>query len=99
MCQERGASEIIDESVYKGTSKSMEEYVYKGTSKSMEEYGSQACLEDLAAAGVFRTCHWQDGDSSSEKSFRPVYPDEGKSKIMFCRGGGGACREGTLQTL
>ena len=26
MCQERGASEIIDESVYKGTSKSMERY-------------------------------------------------------------------------
>ena len=86
MCQERGASEIVDESVY------------KGTSKSMAGYGSQACLENLAAARVVITCHWQDGDSSSENAFRSVYPDEGKGQIMFCGGGGGACREGTSQT-
>ena len=87
MCQERGASEIIDESVY------------KGTSKSMEGYGTQACLEDLAAAGVFITCHWQDGDSSSEKSFRSVYPDEGKSRIMFCGGHVGRAHRKQLMVL
>ena len=73
MCQVQGKDESIDE------------VCYQGTSKSMEGYGAKACLEDLAAAGVFITCHWQDGDSSSEKSFRSVFPDENeKSKIMFC---------------
>ena len=29
---------------------------------------------------------WQDGDSSSAKSFREYYPDEERSKIMLCGG-------------
>ena len=60
--------------------------VCRETSKCMEGFRSQACLEDLAGAGVFNTCHWQDGDSSSEKAFKCVHPGEGKSRIMFAGG-------------
>ena len=72
---------------------------YEGTSKSAEGYGAARCFEELKAKGVHIAIHCQDGDSSSEKSFRASYPDTEQSALMYCGGHVGRQHRKQLQTL
>ncbi|CAH1274779.1 Hypp9323 [Branchiostoma lanceolatum] len=70
-----------------GDTVSSEEFpLFKGTAKSAEGVGLEMLWAEAVHDGISPEVHWQDGDSSSAKSFRAHFPDEEKHKVMLCSG-------------
>ncbi len=61
---------------------SMEE-LYQGTSKSMEGYSARLLMEQARNEKMNLVINWQDGDSSSSKAIKAVFPE---AQIMICGG-------------
>ena len=60
--------------------------LYHGTAKGAEGFAANLAFKEAKDEGMHIEVQWQDGDSSSAKSFREHYPDEEQSKIMLCGG-------------
>ena len=69
--------------------------LYKGTAKGAEGYAAGIAFAKAKEEGMHIEVQWQDGDSSSAKSFWERFPDEVKSKVMLC--GGHVARAHTKQ--
>ena len=60
--------------------------LYLGTAKGAEGFAASMAFRAAKEEGMHIEVQWQDGDSSSAKSFREHYPDEERSKVMLCGG-------------
>ena len=60
--------------------------LYQGTAKDAEGYAAGIAFAKAKEEGMHIEVQWQDGDSSSAKSFREHFPDEQNLKVMLCRG-------------
>lgn len=60
--------------------------LYQGTAKGAKGYAAGIAFSKAKKEGIHIEVQWQDGDSSSAKSFREHFPDEEKSKVMLCGG-------------
>ena len=69
--------------------------LYHGTSKGAEGFAASIAFKAAKEEGMHIEVQWQDGDSSSAKSFREHYSDEERSKVMLC--GGHVARAHTKQ--
>ena len=58
--------------------------LYRGTAKGPEGYAAGIAFAKAKEEGMHIEVQWQDGDSSSAKSFREHFPDEQTSKVMLC---------------
>ena len=63
-----------------------EDDLYRGTAKGAEGYAANMAFGQAKQEGLHIEIQWQDGDSSSAKSFRQHYPDKTKSQVMLCGG-------------
>ena len=63
-----------------------EDELYHGTAKGAKGHAANIAFGQAKQEGLHIEVQWQDGDSSSAKSFRQHYPDEGKSQVMLCGG-------------
>ena len=63
-----------------------EDELYRGTAKGAEGHAANMAFGQAKQEGLHIEIQWQDGDSSSAKSFRQHYPDETKSQVMLCGG-------------
>ena len=70
----------------KGRDKVVPGELYQDTSHSAEGIGADIAFKHARADGMDIEVHWQDGDSSSGKSFHKHYPDEQRSRVMQCGG-------------
>ncbi|XP_019645074.1 PREDICTED: uncharacterized protein LOC109485843, partial [Branchiostoma belcheri] len=70
--------------------------LFPGTSKSAEGYGFELIWEELKHEGMEVEVHWQDADSTSEKSFKKFFS---KSKVMYCGGHVGRAHGKQLEKL
>ena len=70
----------------KGSDNVVEGGLYPGSSKSAEGYAARVTFQRAKEEGMEVAVHWQDGDSSSAKSVREVYPN---AQIMLCGGHAG----------
>ncbi|CAH1242432.1 Hypp6690 [Branchiostoma lanceolatum] len=70
--------------------------LFDGTAKSAEGYGFELIWDELRSDGFELHVHWQDGDSSSEKSFDTFFPN---GKVMYCGGHVGRAHGKQLETF
>ncbi|KAI8481596.1 hypothetical protein Bbelb_406960 [Branchiostoma belcheri] len=70
--------------------------LFPGTSKSAEGYGFDLIWEELKHEGMEVEVHWQDADSTSEKSFKKFFSE---SKVMYCGGHVGRAHGKQLEKL
>ncbi|CAH1242438.1 Hypp6702 [Branchiostoma lanceolatum] len=70
--------------------------LFDGTAKSAEGYGFELIWDELRSDGFELHVHWQDGDSSSEKSFDTFFPN---GKVMYCGGHVSRAHGKQLETL
>ncbi|XP_078659362.1 uncharacterized protein LOC144910220 [Branchiostoma floridae x Branchiostoma belcheri] len=73
--------------------------LFKGTAKSGEGIGLDMLWEQVASDGIVPEVHWQDGDSTSMKSFRAQFPDEEKHRVMLCSGHVARAHQNALSDL
>ena len=60
--------------------------LYEGTAKAAEGIAADYVFSCAKRENLHIEVHWQDGDSTSENSFREHFPDEEKSMVMLCSG-------------
>ena len=63
-----------------------ESQLYCGTAKGAEGHAANIAFSQAKQEGMHIEVQWQDGDSSSAKSFRQHFPDEEKSQVILCGG-------------
>ena len=60
--------------------------LYHGTAKGAEGFAASMAFKEAKGEGLHIEVQWQDGDTSSAKSFREHYPDEERCVVAILLG-------------